>query len=148
MDLTDEQALINFSLAPLVVRRDIAMLGLLYRINAGIAPDVFSRYIFPSSRSYFPRGLRAQTLRRNRQLHDHIDGSQSRMFQRSLFGLIYTYNILPQNLVDSKSVHIFQRRLQRGLMRAAKSNIVRWQNIFTVGIRNMTVVSFQMLFDD
>ena len=36
--LTDAEALLDFNLAPLPMRRDIAMLGLLYKVSRGMAP--------------------------------------------------------------------------------------------------------------
>ena len=31
------------------------------------------------------------------------------VFQRSLFGLVRVYNLLPQSVVDAATIHIFQR---------------------------------------
>ena len=138
--------LIDLSLVPLWSRRDMAMLGLLHKVVLGIVPSMFDQFIFFTRRVPFPRGLRNPFLRHSRQLHDPMDGSQSRIFQRSLFGLIYTYNLLPQAVVDSKTVTSFQHRLQRGLKEAAKSGRNDWSSLFTSGTRNMIVASFQALF--
>ena len=134
------------SLAPLRCRRDIAMLGLLHRIMKGWAPTCFNEFIIASSGPSFPRGLRAPHLRYNRKIHDPSDGTESRLMSRSIFGLIYAYNCLPQVVVDSCSISIFQRHLQRAFINAADSCIINWQKLFTSGIRELTVVKFHSLF--
>ena len=39
MDMSDEVALINFRLAPLATRRDMAILGFLHRVNLGLVSE-------------------------------------------------------------------------------------------------------------
>ena len=98
--LNECDALSYYALAPLECRRDMAMLGLLHRIMNNEAPEAMSAYFFPEYRVMFPRGFRERHLRHNRQIHDYSDGSDSRLFQRSIFGLVNTYNLLPQFVVD------------------------------------------------
>ena len=43
---------------------------------------------------------------------------------RSILGLIYTYSCLPQIVVDSASISISQRHLQRALIFVAESSVV------------------------
>ena len=45
-----EDALFHFSLAPLSIRRDIAMLGLIHRTVLGKGPQHFQQFFTPSSR--------------------------------------------------------------------------------------------------
>ena len=124
----------------------MAMLGLLHRINLGIAPACLSKFIYRVHGPSFPRDLRAPGLRHCIQLNDVSDGSGSRLFERSIFGLIYTYNCLPQFVVDSLKIPVFQRHLQRCLKHAACDNVFEWQFLFTKGIRKVTVAKFQSLF--
>ena len=42
MGMTQEEALVNFRLAPLQTRRDIAMLGVIHRAVIGCGPPQFS----------------------------------------------------------------------------------------------------------
>jgi hypothetical protein len=105
--------LMQHSLAPFRCRRDIAMLGLLHRIMKGWAPNCFNKFIYSWSGPSYPRSLRAPHLRHNPQIHDPSDGTESRLMNRSIFGLIYAYNCLPQVVVDSCSISISQRHLQR-----------------------------------
>ena len=114
------------ALAPLESRRDMARLGLLHRINVGWAPNVFHQLIYRSDTLRFPRDLRGCNLRHPYQLHDPMDGTQSRMYQRSIFGLIYTYNLLPGSLLVARNIGEFQRRLQRGLRHAAATGVDQW----------------------
>ena len=62
---------------------------------------------------------------------------------RSIFGLIYTYNCLPQIVVDSASISITQRHLHRALICVAESSVFNWQTLFTRGIRNLTVAKLR-----
>ena len=77
------------------------MLGLLHRINRRWAPKVFDEFVQPANSGGFPRALRDPSRRHNRQLKDLSDGSASRQYCRSIFRLIYAYNLLPQKVVDS-----------------------------------------------
>ena len=52
----------------------------------------------------------AQTCRT--QLVDMCDGSQSALLARSAFGLVKVYNLLPQDVIDRRSVKLFQKALQ------------------------------------
>ena len=68
--------------------------------------------------------------------------------RRSLFGLLHCYNYLPQSVVDSKSVKIFQRKLQETLkvhctMMAGDD----WQRLFTMGWKSLSRIAFDNLFD-
>ena len=146
--LNEEDALFSSHLAPLCSRRDIALLGLLHRINLGVAPSCFDDLFYPCTSEHFPRNLRGPLIRHNRQFHDPIDASSSILHRRSIFGLIYTYNLLPQKVVDSSSVTKFQRLLQSGLKRAASSNRAEWQHLYSKCVRFCTVHDFQNLFSD
>ena len=138
--------LLHHSLAPLRCRRDIAMLGLLQRVMMGWAPACFQQFIYASNGPSFPRSLRAPHLRHNRQINDPSDGTESRLMSRSIFSLIYTYNCLPQIVVDSSSISIFQRHLQRALISAASNGFENWQFMYSSGIRKTSVAMFQSFF--
>ena len=144
--LSESDALVQYALAPLGCRRDMAMLGLLHRINNSEAFE-HECIFFPEYRVMFPRGFRERHLRHNRQLHDYRDGSDSRIFQRSIFGLINAYNLLPQCVVDLKSTHTFQHHLQRALKEAASIDGFVWKTLYSVGVRRMSVSRFHALFN-
>ena len=112
-------AALQFNLAPLAARRDMAMLGLLRHVVLGKASPHFDTFISTSTFTKLPRDLRAPEHRYNKQLHDPIDSCHLWIMQRSVFGLIYTYNMLRQHVVDTTTVCTFQRRLQWSLVRLA-----------------------------
>ena len=147
LQYTEKDALLDHALAPLQCRRDMAMLGLLHRIIMGWAPACLQKFIYYADAPTFPRSYRAPDLRHNRQIHDVSSGSESRLFQRSIFKLVYTCNVLPQIVVDSRNVHIFQKHLQRCLKHVANGNLYEWPFLFTRGIRTTTVAKFHSLFN-
>jgi hypothetical protein len=146
LGISSREALLELNLAPLSTRRDIAMLGLLHRISSGKAPPQFSKFIFPGSSLHFPRDLRHQAGRHNRQFHDPIDGTQSRMMERSLFGAIYTFNMLPQSVVDAKTTSRFQHELQNAVKALARTQHPEWDTLLRTGVRNMSGARFQSCF--
>ena len=107
LNSSPEQALSQYSLAPLGCRRDIAMLGLLHRISLGTAPAAFAALSTPMVAPRLPRDLRGSTITHNRQLFDRCGGSQPPAFGRSLFGEVYCYNLLPQRIVEKRTVKEF-----------------------------------------
>ena len=90
------------------------MLGMIHKVVLKKAPPQFSEFIYPAPPRNEPRGWKA-ARGHNKQLHDPIDGTRSSATQRSVLGMIHTYNLLPQTLVDISSVNAFQRKLQNGL---------------------------------
>ena len=148
LGISAETALIEFRLAPLRTRRDIAMLGLLQRIVLGKAPEQFNSIVIPASRPTFPRSFRDPMRRHSRQLHDPACGAEKRILQRSWLKLIYTYNVLPQTVVDSVAVNTFQKQLQNAVIRGARADARNWSRMFSLGVRSMTVATFQALFED
>lgn len=144
--LSAEDALLEHNLAPLCARRDIAMLGLLHKVVLNKAPPQFSEYIFLELSRNNPRGWRNAKQRRNKQLHDPIDGTRSKATQRSVLGLVYTYNMLPQAVVDAKNVHLFQRKLQNSLKKLASHHVSEWPSFFNAGVRTFSPEQFHSWF--
>ncbi|CAE8602818.1 unnamed protein product [Polarella glacialis] len=140
------EALTEFHLAPLSTRQDIAMMGLLRRIALGSAPPLFSSFIRRETRPLFLRCLRNQASRHDKQLQDPIDGTRTFMLERSVLGLIYTYNMLPQHRVNEKSTSGFQRKLQLAVKRLAATGEPNWPHLLRTGIKTMSATSFQSCF--
>ena len=148
LGLSLKSAMLDHNLAPLSTRRDIAMLGLFHKTVLGVAPQQFSRFIRPAQRAHFPRDLRGGSCRHNKQLHDPITGSETGALRRSFLGLVYTYNCLPQSVVDSPSTSIFQRLLQRAVRKAASASPTNnWSRLFVDGCKSTSVSTFQSWFD-
>ena len=97
IDLSFATAFLKFNFAPLQLRRDIAMLGVLHKCTLGIAHPSLA-YMFPAAsptqtqtRYYTRLGSR----RHNKQILDRCQSDQLEFFRRSLFGLVGVYNLLP-----------------------------------------------------
>ena len=124
--LTEENGLSNFNLAPLEVRRDISMLGLIHRTVLGKGPAHFQKF-FALTHETVGRATRRGAAKHSRQLNDNLHGSLLDMGRRSALGLIPVYNLLPQSVVDNDSVSSFQAALQDLVKREAQAGIAFWK---------------------
>ncbi len=107
----------------------MAMLGLLQRIQLGLAPQPVAE-MFPPARRTMYSYLPGSTPFHNKQLHCSIEPGSSGMMKRSLFGLVRVYNRLPAEVVDACSVKSFQTSLQNRLKNAANSGEASWERMF------------------
>ena len=112
-------AFMSFNLAPLSLRRDIAMLGLIHRTVLGEGPVHFQRFFYVTS-STTRRSERHR--RHNRQLYEYRHGKYLDIVGRSALGAASVYNLLPQEIVDAENVKLFQRSLQDLARHAAATN--------------------------
>ena len=145
LGIAEDLAMLEFHLAPLSARRDIAILGLLHKVAMRKGPSSLQE-LFPLGGSHFPRSLLAPSVGHDHQLHDAIDGCQSAAVGRSAFGMIHVYNLLPKDVVEGASIKTFQRKLQLGLKRACRAGLPDWPDLFKVGLRNLSVSGFQQMF--
>ena len=143
---SSQDALLKFNLAPLAARRDIALLALIHRTAVGDGPAQFQQHFFPERRPHFPRSLRPEAGRHHRQLHDPIDGSVTNAFGRSIFSLIYVYNMLPDSVVKGPKLPSFQRALQNSLKHACQGRARNWETLLSNGVRSMSLRSFHSHF--
>jgi hypothetical protein len=125
-----ETALIEHSLAPLGMRRDIAMLGLLHKVALGSAPQPILDLFRSTPLNSFSVGLTSSRLRHNMQIHDPVEFNHPGIIKRSVFGLIRVYNDLPQYVVSAKTAKVLQRRLQKRAKVAAVSHDTNWPLMF------------------
>ena len=139
--LSPQDALVNFNLAPLPARRDIAMRGVL-----GKGPGHCRELFRLEDRPHFPRSLRMPGLRHNRQLLDPIDGGSSNFIRRSALSMIYVHNLLPQAVVDRPNASRLRGDLQKGLRSACEDGRESWEGCLNGGARFLTVAAFQHLF--
>ncbi len=102
-------AFMVFNLAPLSLRRDIAMLGLIHRAVLGQGPMHFQRFFF---REQVVERRSARFGRHPHQLHEYRDGRQLDVVSQSALGLVSVYNLLPSKVVEARSVQRFQSLLQ------------------------------------
>ena len=149
LNLAEVVALEKYKLAPLTTRRDIAMLGLLSKISWGNAPsqlqDLFPLSSTPPPQRYGSTATRSHVIlqRHSQQFGERFCRTDT--FQRSLFGLVGAYNLLPQDVVDVPSVSLFQAKLQKAVLKAARSNVENWQSVLSGSVIRRQVV-FQQLF--
>ena len=109
----DVTALVNFHLAPLSTRRDIAMLGLIHRTILGKGPSHFA--------DFFQRDPQHPT-----KLVDPRVALRSPLIKRSAMGLVAIYNLLPHKVVCAKSVSAFQKGLQELIISFAVTGFPQW----------------------
>ncbi len=151
MQLSDEDALLNYRLAPLAARRDIAVLGFLHRASLGLVTEQIQQ-LFPRVGrrepvgSAIPSRVRGATAFHNRQLFDRVTASSTEQLKKSFFGMVQCYNALPQHVVNHQSVSSFQRELQDSMMRRAAEGFDGWQQIFSVGRKYASILRFQAFF--
>ena len=132
LGLTPEEAFLLHNLAPLTLRRDVAMLGLLHKCNLGVAHDQL-RALFPPA-PLQPRPVhhtRSAGKRHSRQLLERCTGNFLETTRRSAFGLVRVYNLLPQEVVDCASVRTFQTALTSLAREACKTGRDNWETLLS-----------------
>ncbi len=144
IDVTELDALRRFKLAPLPIRRDISMLGLLYRIAHGHAPSALCELFPKRSSSVLP----TRGSRHDLQFVDYIGhGGHTDVFRQSCFGLVTIWNMLPVDVARAKSVKICQRRLQDAcFVWAERNSEYDWSHLLSSQARMMPLYVFQKLF--
>ena len=108
----------DYNLAPLSMRRDIALLGMLHRAALGNGP--------PQLREMFRR--RTGSLK----LVDPLEGRQPTiLMRRSIWGLVRVYNTLGASLQCS-AVKYFQGHLQeRAKSIVSKGLLADWSSLYS-----------------
>ena len=130
LGLSEVEALEHFNLAPLETRRDIAMLGVVFRAVLNKGP--------PQLRGFFKRtdsqgGTRSSDWH-SKQLKTYCNGDHLEVLQRSVLGLIEVFNLLPTALVEgAKKVNNFQAQLQELVLTAALEEAPDWKVLLAAG---------------
>ena len=143
--LTETEALLNFRLAPLPARRDMAILGFLHRVALGLVSDQV-RDLFPPVPPAPVRAGRFGARVHNKQLLDRVERLSTDQFRRSIFGMVNCYNSLPQFVVDKPSVASFQGALQDALKAQASAGVEDWQRMLSDGRKYASLLRFQARF--
>ena len=123
---TELEALMEFNLAPLSARRDIAMLGVIHRTTLGKGPAHFREFFKPAERTQRTYFTRRTARNHTKPLEDPRTGRFPELLRRSALGLIAVYNMLPPELVLAKTVKEFQSNLQELLKTRAKEGCDDW----------------------
>ena len=106
---------------------------MLHKVNLGVAPIQIEK-LFPRLGCTEESGWKLRL--RFWQLATPVDTSSSEVLRRSLFGLVWCYNGLPQTFVDEASVKTVQRRLQLGLLRLAELGAEDWELLYSSAWRH------------
>ena len=105
LDLTLEECLLKYNLAPLSTRRDIAILGLLHRIRHKRCHSNLSQlFRFAVSDEVLPRSARHPPLHVHQFYNRHPITHAPTLYDRSLFGQLRIYNLLDPNLVQVNTI--------------------------------------------
>ena len=150
LDIDERAALRDYRLAPLPARRDMAMLGVLHKVSLGIAPAQLAA-LFPLRGSVvehrYAHRMRHWRPLHSRQLLSHAEHDSTETMRRSMFGLVHCYNLLPQGVVDSGSVKLFQRKLQAALgVYAEQRPDGEWPRLYSRGWRSLERRALDRLF--
>jgi len=115
--VNEVDALVHFRLAPLAVRRDMAMLGLIHRTVLKKGPDHFKSIFRVTSASAHGRPI----------VEDMRTSLKHPLVKRSALGLAAIYNRLPASFVMTRSVSSFQRKLQQFVTERACAGCADWR---------------------
>ena len=126
--LSEEQAPVEYRLAPLGARRQMAMMGLIHRISYGnVAPDLSASFL-PARNRQAGMPTRTSEARRRYQFQvSVVAGGRTEAYRRSAFGLATIWDMLLAAVVETPSAKLFQKQLQRALLSHLDSGIRGWQ---------------------
>ena len=130
LDLDEETAFLEFNFAPPMLRRDIGILGLLQKRVLGKAHPVFQE-LLPFHRDIYGY-IRMGVGEHDKQLDGRVMEvhRQYDLYDRSIFAMTAKYNKLPQEVVDAKTVSIFQSMLTKIAKVQCEGGDERWKYIF------------------
>ena len=127
LNISKEEAFLDHNLAPLGTRRDIAMLGLIFKCAHGLAHDDF-QHLFPRSAQVAHQyETKLQQHRHKLQLQEERPGTHHAMLRRSVFGLTRVWNRLPKGVVAEHSVTNFQKALTSIVRTACVEDTRNWE---------------------
>ena len=112
----------HFNLAPLKVRRHIAVLGTLHRSAVGLGPSQLKEFFQIDTAYGFER-----RRRHFRHLSDPFFAVSPDYIARSAFGMIKINNMLPAWIVAFNTVSEFQSALQQLVKNRFAAGCVDWQ---------------------
>ena len=121
-------AFLVFNLAPLSLRRNIAMLGLIHRTVLGHGPEHFKQWFY---REDVVNRTTTRFKRHRFRLHEYIDGLQLAVVKRSALGLVSIYNMLPAEIMEAKTVKCFQGLLQDLAKDCASRSLPQCDSIYS-----------------
>ena len=141
LGVPSERAFLDYRVHPLGFRRDVAMLGVLYKCA--------HRSAHPSLQVLFPLApVSSQGRLTRRASHEHAlqlllrhHGSQRMEFHRSLFGLVKICNALPTWVAMRPSINSFQKALVK-MARIACENGEGWDTMLSPPLVSPVLLRF------
>jgi len=128
LGLSEQQAFLEFNLAPTVLRRDVAVLGLLHKRVLGNSHRTLEKLLpFYSDRFDTSRGFGHTKQLCGQWLEATHYPS---LFRRSIFQMVDLYNNFPQYVVDAPSVSVFQRFLTQQVREKCRQGDPLWRFYF------------------
>ena len=130
--LTDSLTFIDYNLCPLRLRRDIAMLGFIYKAVHGLGHET-SQSLFTRQRrrSRICPHTRLSMYRHALQLVEPMCTHSPALFARSIFGLVPIWNLLPQHAVSAPTVSCVQSRLTAVARDRCISQFDIWHQLYS-----------------
>ena len=134
LGLSEVEAFVLFNLAPLKLRRDIAVLGLLHKVQLGEAHPDFEQ-LFPKIAEFTPAARTRTAARRHGRQFQEFTGN-SYYFNHSVFGAVRIYNLLPayavyaKNKIGEESVQAFQTALTKDAKFKCKLGGEDWVSMY------------------
>ena len=101
--VNEKDAIEYFHLAPLRMRRDMAMLGIIHRALLGLGPDHFRTFF-----RYVPGSNNTLRNRHSKQIVSHRCGKFLDLLAHSMLGAADVFNLLPEYMVEATSTKEFQ----------------------------------------
>ena len=128
LNIAEKNAFLMYGMAPLVLRRDIGMFGVLFKC-AHLIDHADMLELFRRAPAAAParHNTRLLSRRHDLQLEMLADGHARAAVSRSLFGLVKVWNALPACAVECKAVNAFQSWLTRQPCSACTQDIARWK---------------------
>ena len=145
LNITPEEAILNYNMAPLPMRRDMAMLGLLFKIAHKKAPTPFQKL-------FRKVGKPTEEEQQNTlwEIVQHIEHKMKRRIgsheltldesykisnnreKNSLWGLVRVFNCIPIGIIERETkVQRFQTKLSDYAKEQASRTREHWQQIFS-----------------
>ena len=121
LNLEVDFAFLRYNLAPLSLRRDIAMLGSLHKTHLPHAHPHITDF-FPTrlgTKIWDITGLRTQRLQ------------HPVLYCRSLFHLVHVYNSLPRHVIQCKTGSTFQHELTSIARSKCSQHHANWQTFLS-----------------
>jgi len=121
----DTEAFVDYNFAPPSLRRAIGLLGFLHKRVLGLCHPALLQ-VFPYATSYLQARYHSRSLDCHMETVRHFPA----LYDNSIWTYALIYNRLPQELIDSSTVSIFQGKLtQLGKMRAQRDD-PDWREAF------------------